>query len=80
MANQYSSQYPAGVDFPAKYKNFLEEFYKISDTPEAHELYSQQFAEDATLVMASKRAKGRSGGLVLSVKTYNRPPVEYVAC
>lgn len=61
MAGQYVSAYPEAVPFAPQYKDFFENFYKISDTPEAHELYSQQFTEDATLIMASKTAKGRVG-------------------
>lgn len=58
--SQYQSIYPTG-EFDPAYKHFFEQFYKISDTPDAHELYSKQFTQDATLVMASKTVKGRDG-------------------
>lgn len=61
MTSQYTSDYPSGVSFPDKFKKFFSEFYKVSDTPEKHDLYASQFTENATLVMASKTAKGRSG-------------------
>jgi len=58
--SSYASQYPDVTIDPA-IKQFYEEFYKISDTPDAHEKYAQSFTEDATVVMGSKTAKGRSG-------------------
>jgi len=60
----YSSEYP-DVQVNPKIKDYLEEFYAISDTPDVHERYSQAFTEDATVVMASKVAKGRSEILAL---------------
>ena len=58
--SQYTSQFPDIPVDPAL-KAYFEEFYKTSDTPEAHEKYAESFTEDATLVMASKTVKGRSG-------------------
>jgi hypothetical protein len=55
--SSYASQYPDVTIDPA-IKQFYEEFYKISDTPDAHEKYAQSFTEDATVVMGSKTAKG----------------------
>ena len=40
---------------------FFTEFYKTSDTPDAHEKYADAFTEDATFILASKTAKGRAG-------------------
>ena len=57
----YTSNWPKNLDQSPDLVKFFEEFYKISDTPDAHEQYTQQFTEDATLVMISKEAKGRSG-------------------
>lgn len=58
----YVSEYP-NVDFDPALKRFYEEFYSISDTPDAHENYVQQFTKDATLIMASKIAKGHESSL-----------------
>jgi len=58
--SSYASEYP-DVDIDPAIKKFFEEFYAISDTPDAHEKYAQQFTEDATLIMASKKVKGSSG-------------------
>jgi len=59
MAHSYSSQYPPGIQVDDGIKQYFEEFYKTSDTPDAHEKYADSFTEDATLVMASKKAVGR---------------------
>ena len=60
-ASQYTSSYPDNVPFDTKYRDFISEFYRISDTPDAHEKYSQQFTPDAHLVMASKEVDGTEG-------------------
>ncbi|THX08699.1 hypothetical protein D6D18_01565 [Aureobasidium pullulans] len=57
--SSYASEYPAGDKFDPEYKAFFEQFYETSDTPSAHEKYSNQFTQDATLIMASKKAQGR---------------------
>lgn len=59
--SSYASEYPAGDKFDPEYKAFFEQFYETSDTPSAHEKYSNQFTQDATLIMASKNAQGREG-------------------
>ncbi|KAE9379173.1 hypothetical protein N431DRAFT_327436 [Stipitochalara longipes BDJ] len=59
MAHSYKSEYPAGVQVDGGIKAFFEEFYKTSDTPDAHEKYADSFTGNATVVMASKRAEGR---------------------
>lgn len=56
----YASEYP-NVPFDPSYKNFFEHFYKTSDTPDAHDKYADAFTQDATLIMASKKAQGRDG-------------------
>jgi hypothetical protein len=40
---------------------FFEKFFRISDTPDLHEQYTRNFAEDATFILASKTSKGRDG-------------------
>lgn len=56
----YHIQLP-DVPFDPAYAKFFESFYRISDTPDAHEKYSEQFTKDATLIMGSKEANGRKG-------------------
>ena len=56
----YASEYP-DLAFDPAYKKFFEDFYATSDTPDAHDKYVTNFTKDATLIMASKRAKGTDG-------------------
>ncbi|ORY14911.1 hypothetical protein BCR34DRAFT_598817 [Clohesyomyces aquaticus] len=65
MPSAYMSEYPTGVSFDPAYKTFFEEFYAISDSPDAHEKYVEQFTKDAVLVMASRKAKGSDEILTL---------------
>ncbi|UPX12900.1 uncharacterized protein EKO05_0003433 [Ascochyta rabiei] len=60
----YASEYPP-VEFETAYKRFFEEFYATSDTPDAHEKYVENFTQNATLVMASKKAQGSDEILAL---------------
>lgn len=60
---------PSGFD-PA-YMQFLESFYALSDLPDSHERYADQFTSEATLVMASKRAVGRNGKAMFSSASYS---------
>ncbi|KAF1958281.1 hypothetical protein CC80DRAFT_490887 [Byssothecium circinans] len=61
----YTSEYPSSVTFDPAYQKFFENFYAVSDTPDAHEKYVDSFSKDATLIMASKRAKGSEEILAL---------------
>lgn len=40
---------------------FMEDFYRTSDTESLHEKYVQSFTDDATLIMGPKEGKGSSG-------------------
>jgi hypothetical protein len=62
----YTSEYPS-VEFDAAYRDFFEEFYSISDTPDAHDKYVELFTKDAIVVMASKRVQGSDGKPVLNI-------------
>jgi hypothetical protein len=65
MAHSYSSQYPVKVAVDEGIIAFFEEFYKTSDTPDAHDKYADSFTGGATLIMASKKAVGREGKFYL---------------
>jgi hypothetical protein len=56
----YTSAYPA-IEFDPAYRKFFEDFYAVSDTPDAHDKYISNFTKDATLIMASKKAVGSEG-------------------
>lgn len=58
--NAYASEYPS-VEFDPAFKQFFEDFYATSDTPDAHNKYTTFFTKDATLIMASKQVKGCEG-------------------
>lgn len=58
----YASEYPS-VKIDSSYKEFFEQFYATSDTPDAHEKYVENFTDDAILIMASKKVKGSDGTL-----------------
>ncbi|KAJ4337966.1 hypothetical protein N0V87_004314 [Didymella glomerata] len=60
----YASEYPS-VEFDSAYKEFFKQFYATSDTPDAHEKYVENFTDDATLIMASKKVKGSDEILAL---------------
>jgi len=59
MPHSYAAEFPAGIQVDEGIKQYFEEFYKTSDTPDAHEKYADSFTKDATFVMASKKVVGR---------------------
>jgi len=59
MAHTYKSQYPPDAVVDEGIKSFFEDFYKTSDTPDAHERYADSFTREATFILGSKRAVGR---------------------
>lgn len=61
MPHSYSSLYPSEIEVDDGIKDFFENFYRISDTPDSHDRYVDSFKDDATLVMGSKKAVGRGG-------------------
>ena len=61
MSSQYTSQIPPSTIFDPAKRQFFEEFFAISDTPDAHEKYAGMFTEDATFILGSKEAKGSEG-------------------
>jgi hypothetical protein len=71
MAHSYKSEYPPGVQVDDGIKAFFEEFYKTSDTPDAHEKYADSFTKDATIIVASKKAVGSEGMISMFSFKYN---------
>jgi hypothetical protein len=61
MSHSYRSEYPAGTEIDNGIKQYFEEFYRISDTPDAHDKYADSFTRNAKLVMIDKKANGRDG-------------------
>lgn len=60
MASQYTSELPS-IPIDPSIPKFFENFYHISDTPHAHDRYVDSFTDDATMILASKKAVGREG-------------------
>jgi hypothetical protein len=64
MDNPYIAQYPNDLSDPIGARGFFEKFYRLSDTPDAHEEYTQTFSPEATFILASKECRGRDGRLL----------------
>ncbi|GAB7365479.1 hypothetical protein MBLNU230_g6552t1 [Neophaeotheca triangularis] len=56
--SQYQATLPSDNSVKPEIAKYFETFYKISDTPDAHDLYTEQFTKDATLIMATSVSKG----------------------
>ena len=61
MPHTYTSPYPPGVEVDSGIKQFFEDFYRTSDTPDTPEKWADKFTDDAVLIMASKKGVGRDG-------------------
>ena len=57
----YQSSYPSEVSVEPEIVQFFQNFYKVSDTPDVIDEYVDLFTENATLVLASKKASGHQG-------------------
>ncbi|CAK1355341.1 hypothetical protein CB0940_00929 [Cercospora beticola] len=57
--SQYSASVPADGTVKPEIRSFFENFYAISDTPDGHERYADQFTNDGVLIMASNKVQGR---------------------
>lgn len=67
MAYAYTFETPR-IPIDAGIIQFFEDFYRISDTPDAHDTYIDQFTPDATFILASKVSNGTNGtGLMTSL-------------
>lgn len=61
MSSQYVAAVPSEDLVRPEIQAYFQNFYQISDTPEAHQEYSEQFTDNARLIMASNEANGREG-------------------
>jgi hypothetical protein len=59
--SQYSAAVPSDGQVKPAIKAFFERFYKISDTPDGHENYADQFTPDGKLIMGLNEVNGRDG-------------------
>lgn len=60
MAHSYSFKTP-NLSLDEEIVRFFEDFYRISDTPGNHDNYVDQFADDATFIVAHKKNHGSDG-------------------
>lgn len=65
MSHSYRSEVPQGIQLDDGIRTFFEEFYETSDTPDAHDKYANSLTADADFIMASKKAKGRDGEILI---------------
>jgi len=64
MASLYQSKFPPDTPIDGGVAKYFEKFYKISDTPNAHQTYAESFTKSATMIMASKISNGYDRKLV----------------
>ena len=70
--DQYQSSYPTDPQVPSSLRQFFETFYRISDTPEAHDKYVGCFTKDAVIIMASAKVEGSDGGSLSAYFNFTR--------
>ncbi|KAI9689702.1 MAG: hypothetical protein M1820_010072 [Bogoriella megaspora] len=56
----YTAEPPYGVAFDPEISDFFKNFYAVSDSAGAHEVYADQFTSNATLIMGSNKVQGRN--------------------
>ena len=61
--SQYTASIPSDGQVKPEIQNFFERFYEVSDTPDAHQKYSELFTKNARLIMGPAESNGRSGNL-----------------
>ncbi|KAL2755431.1 hypothetical protein ACRALDRAFT_1076934 [Sodiomyces alcalophilus JCM 7366] len=60
MSHLYKSEAPVDLAVNPGILSFFEDFYRVSDTPNDHQAYADNFTDDATFILASKVSRGRS--------------------
>jgi hypothetical protein len=66
MSHSYKSQYPDDTTVEPAIVKFFQNFYAVSDTPDALDEYLDLFEKDATFILASKTSSGHDGTLLRS--------------
>ena len=59
--SQYVASIPDDGQVKPEIRSFFEKFFEISDTPDAHEKYSEQFTKNGELIMGPNETNGRDG-------------------
>ena len=58
---QYQASIPSDDQVNPEIQKYFETFYQVSDTPDAHGKYSEQFTKNAKLIMGPNESNGRPG-------------------
>lgn len=66
MSHSYESQYPDDTPVEPGIVKFFQNFYAVSDRPEALDEYVDLFEKDATFMLASKVSRGHDGASLRS--------------
>jgi hypothetical protein len=61
MTSTYTGAVASSANLDPRIVPFFENFYKVSDTPEAHDAYVASFLPDADFVMGTKATRGAEG-------------------
>jgi hypothetical protein len=59
--SQYTASVPSGGQVRPEIRTFFEEFYRVTDDPDAHERYIGMFTNDAKIYMGVNEFGGRDG-------------------
>lgn len=59
--SQYIASVPSDGQVKPEILKYFERFYEISDMPDAHQLYSEQYTKNAKLIMGPNEMNGRDG-------------------
>ena len=57
----YTASTPGDDQVKPDITKYFEKFYEVSDTPDAHEKYSEQYTKNAKLIMGPIEVNGRDG-------------------
>lgn len=71
--SQYQASVPGDGLVKPEIRSYFEQFYKTSDTPDAHDAYAASFTKGAKLVMASNVAEGREGMVAACIRQSSKP-------
>lgn len=66
MSHSYESRYPDDVTVEPAIVKFFQNFYAVSDRPDALDEYLDLFEKDATFILASKSSRGHDGASLRS--------------
>lgn len=69
----YVGQVPSDVKLDPRIVPFYENFYRVSDSPEAHDEYVDAMTSDGLLIMGTKKATGKDELMALRKGLWSGP-------